>query len=46
MLLRMHSIDPLEIAHILRAYEKGLGNINDIEVLGGRLEDVTRAFKR
>ena len=43
---RTIGIDPLEIAHILRAYEEGLGNIDDIEVLGERLEDVTRSFKR
>ena len=43
---RTIGIDPRGIAHILRAYEKGLGNIDDIEVLGERLEDVTRAFKR
>ena len=43
---RAIGIDPREVAHILRAYEKGLGKIDDIEVLGERLEDVTRTFKR
>jgi hypothetical protein len=38
--------EPAEIAHIRRAHEKGLGNIDDIEILGSKLEDVTRVFKR
>jgi uncharacterized protein (DUF362 family) len=43
---RIMGFDPMEIAHIRRAYEKGLGNIDDIEVLGSKLEDVKRVFKR
>lgn len=43
---RVMGIDPHEISHIRVAYEKGLGNIDDIDVLGERLEDVTRVFKR
>ena len=43
---RVMGFDPMEIAHIRRAFEKGLGNIDDIEVLGSKLEDVKRAFKR
>ncbi len=43
---RVMGFDPMEVAHIRKAYEKGLGNINDIELLGAKLEDVTRVFKR
>ena len=43
---RVMGFDPHEIYHIRKAYEKGLGNIDDVEVLGERLEDVTRVFKR
>jgi hypothetical protein len=28
------------------SYEKGLGNIDDIQVIGEKLEAVTRPFKR
>ena len=43
---RVMGIDPHQIHHIRRAYEKGLGNIDDIEVVGERLENVTRDFIR
>lgn len=43
---RLMGFDPHEISHIRRAQEKGLGNIDDIEVLGEKLENVTRAFQR
>jgi uncharacterized protein (DUF362 family) len=43
---RAMGINPYEITHIRKAYEKGLGNINDIEVLGRRIEEVVRVFKR
>lgn len=43
---RIMGIDPQEISHIHRAYEKGLGNINVIEVLGERMENVIHVFKR
>jgi uncharacterized protein (DUF362 family) len=43
---RVMGFEPTEIAHIRRAHEKGLGNIDDIEILGSKLEDVTRVFKR
>jgi uncharacterized protein (DUF362 family) len=43
---RVMGFEPAEIAHIRRAHEKGLGNIDDIEILGSKLEDVTRVFKR
>jgi uncharacterized protein (DUF362 family) len=43
---RVMGIDPHEIKHIRKAYEKGLGNIDDIQVIGEKLETVTRPFKR
>lgn len=43
---RVMGFEPAEIAHIRRAHEKELGNIDDIEILGSKLEDVTRVFKR
>ena len=43
---RVMGFEPKEIAHIRRAYEKGLGNIDEIEVLGSKLCDVMRVFKR
>lgn len=43
---RIMGFEPLEIAHIRKAYERGLGNINDVEVLGSRIEEVARVFKR
>ena len=43
---RVMGIDPHEISHIRTASEKGLGNIDNIEIVGERLEDVKRVFKR
>jgi len=43
---RVMGIDPHEIKHIRRAHEKGLGNIDDIQVIGEKLETVTRPFKQ
>jgi uncharacterized protein (DUF362 family) len=43
---RVMGFDPHEISHIRKAYEKGLGNIDDVQVLGEKLEDVTRTFLR
>jgi uncharacterized protein (DUF362 family) len=43
---RVMGFEPMEIAHIRRAYEKGLGNIDNIEVLGSKLDEVRREFKR
>ncbi|HEX9863099.1 MAG TPA: DUF362 domain-containing protein [Candidatus Bathyarchaeia archaeon] len=43
---RVMGIDPHEIKHIRRAYEKGLGNIDDVQVIGEKLAAVTRPFKR
>ena len=42
---RIMGIDPHEVYHIQKACEKGLGNIDDIQVLGEKLEEVTHAFK-
>jgi uncharacterized protein (DUF362 family) len=42
---RVMGIDPHEIKHIRRAHEKCLGNIDDIQVIGEKLETVTRPFK-
>ena len=45
---RVMGINPEEIYHIRRAHEKGLGEIDasKIELVGNRLEDVTRKFRR
>jgi uncharacterized protein (DUF362 family) len=43
---RVMGIDPHEIKHIRRAYEKGLGNIDDVQVMGEKLDAATRPFKR
>ncbi len=43
---RIMGFDPHEVSHVRKAYERALGNIDDIEVLGERLEDVTRRFAR
>ena len=43
---RIMGIDPHEIKHIRRAYEKGLGNIDNVQVVGEKLDAVTRPFKR
>jgi uncharacterized protein (DUF362 family) len=43
---RVMGFDPHEISHIRKAYEKGLGSIDDVQVLGERLEDVARKFLR
>ncbi len=43
---RVMGINPQEIRHITLANKKGQGNIEDIEVVGEKLEDVKRTFKR
>jgi uncharacterized protein (DUF362 family) len=43
---RVMGFEPREIAHIRKANEKGLGNIDEIEILGSKLDDVRRVFKR
>lgn len=43
---RIMDIDPHDVSHIRTAAAKGLGNIDDVEVLGAKIEDVKRTFKR
>jgi uncharacterized protein (DUF362 family) len=43
---RVMGIDPHEISHIRTAAQKGIGNIDNIDVVGQRLEDAKRNFKR
>ena len=43
---RVMGFEPKEISHIRRAGEKGLGNIDNIEIVGSRIEDVAKLFKR
>jgi uncharacterized protein (DUF362 family) len=43
---RVMGFDPHEISHVRRACEKGLGNIDDVQILGEKLEDVVRPFLR
>jgi uncharacterized protein (DUF362 family) len=43
---RVMGIDPHEISHIRTAHQKGLGNIDDIEIVGSQLDEVKRVFKR
>jgi uncharacterized protein (DUF362 family) len=43
---RVMGIDPHEISHIRTAAQKGLGNIDYIEVLGSKVDEVKRVFKR
>jgi len=42
---RVMGINPYEIAHIRKAYEKGLGK-SEAQILGDKLETVKRNFKR
>ena len=42
---RAMGFDPKQISHIRTAAEKGLGNIDNIEILGTKLEEAQRAFK-
>ena len=43
---RIMGFDPAEISHIRTAAQKGLGNIDNIEIVGSKLEDVKQVFKR
>jgi uncharacterized protein (DUF362 family) len=43
---RVMGIDPHGIVHIRKAQEKALGTIDNIQVIGEKLEDVARPFKR
>jgi len=42
---RVMGFDPNSIHHIRRCYEKGIGEIDRIQILGEKLEDVRRAFR-
>ena len=43
---RVMGFDPMEISHIRTAAQKGLGNIENIEIVGSKLDDVRQVFKR
>ncbi len=45
---RVMGVDPAEIYHIKRAYEKGFGEMDEarINVVGSKVEEVRRRFKR
>ena len=43
---RIMGMDPHDVKHIQRAYEKGLGNIDALQVVGEEIEKVKREFKR
>jgi len=43
---RAIGFNPMEISHIRTAYKKGLGNIDNIEIVGSKLEEVKREFKK
>jgi uncharacterized protein (DUF362 family) len=43
---RVMGIDPHGVSHIRRAAEKRLGNIDNIEVVGEKIDSVARTFKR
>ncbi len=43
---RVMGIDPHSIKHLCRAQEKALGNIDNIEVVGEKIENVARTFDK
>jgi uncharacterized protein (DUF362 family) len=43
---RIMGFDPHGISHIRGAYQKGIGQIDRIDVVGKKLEDVIRPFKK
>ncbi len=43
---RAMGFEPMDIPHIRKAYWRGLGNIDEIEILGSKLDEVKRVFKR
>ena len=43
---RVMGFESMEISHIRRAYKKGIGNIDNIEIVGSQFDDVKRVFKR
>ncbi len=42
---RVMGFDPHKVKHVLRAHERGLGEIDDVEMVGERVETVKRRFK-
>jgi uncharacterized protein (DUF362 family) len=42
---RIMGLDPKDIKHIRTAHQKGLGQIDDIDIVGSKLSDVKRSFK-
>ncbi len=42
---RVMGFDPHAIKHVLRAHERGLGEIDNLEVVGESIENVLRRFK-
>ena len=43
---RLMGIDPHEIGHIMMAHERGLGEVDSVEVVGETLANAVRVFKR
>lgn len=43
---RVMGFDPHEISHIRAAAQRGIGNIDDVEVVGEKIEAVKKDFKR
>lgn len=43
---RVMGLDPHEISHIRNAHQRGIGNIDNIEIVGSQLNEVKRVFKR
>jgi uncharacterized protein (DUF362 family) len=43
---RIMGFDPHDVKHVARAHERGLGKIDDVEVVGETIESVKRVFKR
>jgi uncharacterized protein (DUF362 family) len=43
---RIMGFDPQEVAHIRMAYDRGLGETDNIEILGESVSSIMRKFKR
>jgi len=43
---RVMGFDPSEVNHIVWSHQSGIGSLNEIEVVGSKIEDVVRPFKR
>jgi uncharacterized protein (DUF362 family) len=43
---RVMGLDPHEISHIRNAHLRGIGNIDNVEVVGSQIDEVKRVFKR